>query len=60
MGMSRALFEDQSAPQLTPKEVEENKKNKDKLVDKVPGDKGSTVDKIRQANERLRKAIDEE
>ena len=57
MPMSRAAWEEKTA---APEGKEPSKNDSDKTVDKVPGDKGSTVDKIRQANERLRKAIDEE
>lgn len=61
MAGSRAAWQDQSAPPLTPAERKANATSKEKkLVDYVPGDKGSTVDKIREANKKRKAAMEQE
>ena len=66
MAGSRAAWEnqtgesDQSAPPLTPKERKANAQNKDRMIDRIPGDKGSTVDKTRTRNQKMKEAIEQE
>ena len=66
MAGSRANWENQtgesdmSGSSLTKEERKENKNNKDRMIDSVPGDKGSTVDKIRKAKLKQEEAMEGE
>jgi len=63
MAGSRASWQDQTVAPLTSHEVKANKKDnkeqgKERMIDHIPGDKGSTVDQLRSRKQKLDEAIE--